>query len=206
MASANNNNFTRGAQLWAHNMRMALQGAKNICFLGLAFVLVLLAIRCYQYLTLETVYYFLIQCYVEFKLTFGVFFYPKHLIGIDYYSLGKGVFVHVSAEQFVYEFWHRTKYSVILYEFISWATHNALFEILVTFAAGCIFALILFTYRGHDILGVKKLRGSELVTAAQLRRILKRAGQAFEDQDKRLATGQGFRNPALVANWYYGCW
>ena len=31
MSSANNSNFTRGAQLWAHNIRMALQGLKNIC-------------------------------------------------------------------------------------------------------------------------------------------------------------------------------
>ena len=69
MSPANNSNFTRGAQLWAHNMRMAVQGAKNICFFGLAVMLILLAVRIYQYLTFEAVYYFVVKLYlfVSFK-------------------------------------------------------------------------------------------------------------------------------------------
>jgi hypothetical protein len=88
MASANNSNFTRGAQLWAHNMRMTIQGVKNICLFGLVVVLVLLAVRTYQYLTFESIYYFIVKCYVELKLSIGAFFYSKNQIGIDYYSLG----------------------------------------------------------------------------------------------------------------------
>ena len=84
MSPANNSNFTRGAQLWAHNMRMAVQGAKNICFFGLAVMLILLAVRIYQYLTFEAVYYFVVKCYVELKLSIGSFFYSKSLIGVDY--------------------------------------------------------------------------------------------------------------------------
>jgi len=178
MSSTNNNNFTRGAQLWAHNMRMAIQGVKNICFVGLGFVLILLAIRCYQYLTFETIYYFLIQYYAEFKLDVAPLFGPQPVIFIDYYSLSKGVFVHTGAEQFIDDFWQRTQYGAILNGFLSWAIRDALFEIVVTFTAGCACALVLFTYRGHDILGIKKLRGSDLVTVPQLRRLLKRERQA----------------------------
>jgi hypothetical protein len=39
MSSASNSNFTRGAQLWAHNIRMAMQATKNICLFGLAAVM-----------------------------------------------------------------------------------------------------------------------------------------------------------------------
>jgi type IV conjugative transfer system coupling protein TraD len=50
--------------------------------------------------------------------------------------------------------------------------------VVVSFAVGCSLALILFTYRGGGILGVKKLRGSDLVTPKQLAKILKRAKEA----------------------------
>ena len=114
MSSTNNNNFTRGAQLWAHNMRMAIQGVKNICFVGLGFVLILLVIRCCQYLTFETIYYFLIQYYAEFKLDVAPLFGPQPVIFIDYYSLSKGVFVHIGAEQFIDDFFHIRSCNVLL--------------------------------------------------------------------------------------------
>lgn len=180
--SANNNNFTRGAQLWAHNMRMIMQGAKNICLFGFVVVLVLFAIRCYQNLTFESVYYFVITCYVECKLSIGTFFYGKQLIGIDYYSLSKSIFVHKGAEEFIHQFWHVTPYGTIINRFFMWLIHDALFEIINAFLLGCIMAFILFIYRGRNILGIKKLRGSELVTVAQLRKMLWRTRKASKIQ------------------------
>ena len=178
MSPANNSNFTRGAQLWAHNMRMAVQGAKNICFFGLAVMLILLAVRIYQYLTFEAVYYFVVKCYVELKLSIGSFFYSKSLIGVDYYSLGKGIFVHKGAEEFIYQFWHVTKYGAVINKFLIWLINKALFEVTIAFALGCIGALILFACRGRDILGTIKLRGSDLTTVPELRKILQKARQA----------------------------
>ena len=178
MSGANNNNFTRGAQLWAHNMRMAVQGVKNICLFGLAFVFVLLAIRIAQNMTFETFYYFLIERYVQLKLIIGSLFFSKEQIGIDFYSLSKGVFVHKSAEQFVYQFWNVTPYGEVITLFYEWLLQDAFFEVLIMFSIGCTLALVLFVYRGRAILGTKKLRGSDLVLVKELRQILKKAKKA----------------------------
>ena len=178
MSSANNSNFTRGAQLWAHNMRMAVQGAKNICLFGFAFVLVLIAIRIAQNMTFEAFYYFIIERYAHLKLELGAFLNSKGQIGIDFYSLSKGAFVHKSAEQFIYQFWKVTPYGAVIASFMRWLWQDALIEVTAIFSIGCILALILFTYRGRNILGTKKLRGSELVLVKELRRILRKARQA----------------------------
>lgn len=133
MSSASNSNFTRGAQLWAHNMRMVMQGAKNICLVGLAFVLVLTIIRLYQYLSLQTIYYFLIKCYAACKLSVGAFFYSKSQIVLDFYSINKGRFVRTGAEEFIYQFWYRTPYGPNINRFLLWLGQDALFEIAITF-------------------------------------------------------------------------
>lgn len=177
MSSANNSNFTRGAQLWAHNMRMALQGAKNICYFGLAFILGLLVVRLNQYMTFQTFYYFCIKCWAECKLSIGSFFYGKHQIGIDFYSINKGQFIHKGAEEFIHQFWYTTQYGVVINNFLVWLTQDALLEVTVAFTVGCTLALILFTYRGRDILGVKKLRGGDLATVKELSKLLKRLKQ-----------------------------
>ena len=176
--SASNSNFTRGAQLWAHNMRMILQGVKNICFFGLAFVFGLIAVRLSQYTTFQTIYYFIIKCYVDFKLSIGAFFYGKHQISIDFYSINKGHFVHMRAEEFNYLFWKVMPYGASINRVLLWLIQDAFFEVVVSFTVGCTLALILFTYRGRDILGIKKLRGSDFVTVKELSKILRRAKES----------------------------
>lgn len=178
MSSASNSNFTRGAQLWAHNMRMIMQGVKNICFFGLAFIFGLIAFRLSQHTTFQTIYYFIIKCYVDFKLSIGAFFYGKHQIVIDFYSISKGHFVHMRAEEYNYLFWKVMPYGVSINQVLLWAKQDAFFEVVVSFVVGCSLALIVFTYRGGGILGIKKLRGSDLVTPKQLAKILRRAKEA----------------------------
>lgn len=178
MSSASNSNFTRGAQLWAHNMRMIMQGIKNICFFGLACIFGLIVFRLSQHTTFQTIYYFIIKCYVDFKLSIGAFFYGKHQIVIDFYSINKGHFVHMRAEEYNYLFWKVMPYGASINQVLLWIKQDAFFEVVVSFAVGCSLALILFTYRGGDILGIKKLRGSDLVTPKQLTKILRRAKEA----------------------------
>lgn len=178
MSSTSNSNFTRGAQLWAHNMRMIMQGVKNICFFGLACIFGLIAFRLSQHTTLQTIYYFIIKCYVDFKLSIGAFFYGKHQIVIDFYSINKGHFVHMRAEEYNYLFWKVTPYGARINQVLLWIKQDAVFEVVASFAVGCSLALILFTYRGGGILGTKKLRGSDLVTPKQLAKILRRAKEA----------------------------
>ena len=57
-----------------------------------------------------------------------------------------------------------------------WA--DALFEAIASFTAGCFLAIAVFIYRGRDILGIKKLRGSDIVSVTQLRRQLIRTRKA----------------------------
>ena len=178
MSSASNSNFTRGAQLWAHNMRMIMQGVKNICFFGLACIFVLIVFRLSQYTTFQTIYYFIINCYVDLKLSIGAFFYGKHQIVIDFYSINKGHFVHMRAEEYNYLFWKVMPYGVSINQVLLWIKQDAFFEVVASFAVGCSLALILFTYRGGGILGIKTLRGSDLVTPKQLAKILRRAKEA----------------------------
>jgi type IV conjugative transfer system coupling protein TraD len=178
MSSTSNSNFTRGAQLWAHNMRMIMQGIKNICFFGLACIFGLIAFRLSQYTTFQTIYYFIIKCYVDFKLSIGAFFYGKHQIVIDFYSISKGHFVHMRAEEYNYLFQKVMPYGARINQVLLWIKQDAFFEVVVSFAVGCFLALILFTYRGGGILGIKKLRGSDLVTPKQLAKILRRAKEA----------------------------
>jgi hypothetical protein len=151
MSSANNSNFTRGAQLWAHNMRMALQGVKNICFFGLASVFGLLALRIAEYMSLQTLYYWVIERYAQCKLSMGTFFYGDQQINIDFYSIDKGYFVHKRAEEFIHQFWHITPYGKTIDNFLAWLRQDAFAEVIIIFGAGCFIALILFTYKGYNI-------------------------------------------------------
>ena len=182
MSRASNSNFTRGAQLWAHNIRMILQGLRNVCIFGLVFVLGVLAVRISQYMNFSTFYYFLIERYVQFKLAVGAFFYGKGKIGITFYSLEHHRFIFRNAQDFEYKFWHVTEHGLVIRRFLLWVVGHALIEVLLAFVVGSTMSLMYFSYRGRNIIGTMKLRGSELVSVPQLRRLLKKARQASKIQ------------------------
>ena len=182
MSRASNSNFTRGAQLWAHNIRMILQGLRNVCIFGLVVALGVLTVRIGQHMTFATFYYFLIERYVQFKLAVGAFFYGKGKIGITFYSLDQGKFVFKNAQDFIHKFWHVTEHGLVIRRFLLWVVAHALTEVLLAFVIGSTVSLLYFSYRGRNIIGTMKLRGSELVSVPQLRRLLKKARQASKIQ------------------------
>ena len=182
MSRASNSNFTRGAQLWAHNIRMILQGLRNVCIFGLAFVIGLLAVRISQYMTFASFYYFLIERYVQFKLAFGGFFYDKGKIGITFYSLEQHQFIFRNAQDFEYKFWQVTNHGVVIKRFSQWAAAQGLTEVLLAFVIGSTLSLVYFIYRGRNIIGTMKLRGSELVSVHKLKKLLQRTRQASKIQ------------------------
>jgi len=175
---SSNSDFTRGAQLWAHNMRMGIQGAKNVCLVGLLCLVGLFMVRIGQYMTFRTFYYFLIERYAQAKLVIGSFFYGKEQITISFYSIQSETMISRRAVDFVYKFWNVTEFGTIARGFMSWATGNAWIELLLAFGYGSVFGLLFFIVKGRGIIGSKKLRGSELVTVGRLRRMLCRARQA----------------------------
>ena len=180
MSRASNSSFTRGAQLWAHNIRMILQGIRNICIVGLIVACGLWILRIYQHMTLTTFYYFLIERYVQLKLAIGAFFYGKGVIGITFYSLEQHRFIHRYALDFEYKFWNVTSHGLVVRKFMHWVMNYALTETLLAFVGGCVFSLLYFIYRGRSIIGIMKLRGGELVTVQQLKRMLKRDRKASQ--------------------------
>ena len=173
MTRASNNNFTRGAQLWAHNIRMILQGLRNVCIFGIAFVLGLWLWRIFQHMTLKTFYYFLIERIVWAKLSIGSFFYPKSVISINFYSLEQKQFLFRSAQDFEWKFWHVTKHGMVVRKFLDWVLTHALMESILAFVIGTGVSILFFTYRGSNIIASLKLRGGEIVSPGALRRMLK---------------------------------
>lgn len=182
MSRASNSNFTRGAQLWAHNIRMILQGLRNVCIFGLAFVIGLLAVRISQYMTFASFYYFLIERYVQFKLAIGAFFYGKGKIGITFYSLEQHRFIFRNAQDFEYKFWQVTNHGLVIKRFSQWVAAQGITEVLLAFVIGSTLSLVYFIYRGRNIIGTMKLRGSELVSVPELKKLLQRARQASKIQ------------------------
>jgi type IV conjugative transfer system coupling protein TraD len=174
MTKANNSHFTRGAQVWAHNIRMAIQGIRNVCIWGIFFVFGVLIVRISQYMNLKACYYFLIELYVQIKLAVGQLFYAPQQIFITFYSPGSKQFITRSALDFQYKFWHGTEYGVAVSRFLNWVVNDALFELILAFIVGCVVGALFFMYRGRVILKNKKLRGGELVSVSTLNRLLKR--------------------------------
>ena len=173
MTRASNSNFTRGAQLWAHNIRMILQGVRNVCIFGIAFVLGLWVMRISGYMTFSTFYYFVIERIVWAKLEIGAFFYPKGEIGITFFSLEQQRFIARNALDFEHKFWHVTKHGDVVRGFFDWVVTHALMESILAFGIGAVLSVLFFTYRGSNIIGFMKLRGGELVSVGTLRRMLK---------------------------------
>ncbi len=195
---SSNSDFTRGAQLWAHNIRMGVQGAKNVCFVGLLCAIAVLVVRISQYMTFKTFYYFLIERYVQLKLIVGSFFYGTQQIGISFYSLQHGAFISRKALDFEHKFWHVTEFGQIARGFMEWVLGNAWLELSFAFVFGSMLGLLFFIVKGRGIIGSKKLRGSELVTVGQLRRILWRARQASKIRISGLPLVKGSETQHLL--------
>ncbi len=61
MSYQNQNNFTRGSQIFAHQMRMLGQGSINALMIGLVSAVVWLMFRTFQKLPWLSLYYFIIE-------------------------------------------------------------------------------------------------------------------------------------------------
>lgn len=174
MTKSSNSHFTRGAQLWAHNIRMCVQGFKNICLFGLLCMVCLLVHRVSQYMTFEAFYYLVIEQYVGAKLSISKFFSAKEQSYITFYSLMQQKWITLKLEEYSWTFWNTPKYVDVVSAFSIWAKNNALSESIYSFVVGVMIATILFIYRGRSVLIDNKLRGSQCVTAVELRKTLKR--------------------------------
>ncbi|MFP3034608.1 MAG: TraD N-terminal domain-containing protein [Candidatus Tisiphia sp.] len=99
MSYQNQNNFTRGSQIFAHQMRMLGQGSINALMIGAVSVLAWLMLRIFQKLSLLSLYYFIIERYVQLKLVIGQYFYSLEQIGIEFYYIEYQVWQKYCLEQ-----------------------------------------------------------------------------------------------------------
>ncbi|KDO02306.1 type IV secretion system DNA-binding domain-containing protein [Rickettsia tamurae] len=178
MQPQNQNNFTRGSQIFAHQMRMLGQGSINALTIGLIFTVVWLMWRTYQKLSLVSLYYFIIERYVGLKLAIGEHFYPIDQIGIQFYYLEQKAWVYRNAEEFVHKFWHVTPHSHNINQFEQFLLHSAWQEGIITFTVGIFTAIIFFMYRGKKAVIQDKIRGANFVEAGILAKMLYKNKQA----------------------------
>ncbi|MCC8370353.1 MAG: type IV secretion system DNA-binding domain-containing protein [Rickettsia endosymbiont of Stiretrus anchorago] len=178
MQPQNQNNFTRGSQIFAHQMRMLGQGSINALTIGLIFTVVWLMWRTYQKLSLVSLYYFIIEKYVGLKLAIGEHFYPIGQIGIKFYYLEQKAWVYRNAEEFVHKFWHVTPHSHNINQFGQFLLHSAWQEGIITFTVSMFTAIIFFMYRGKKAVIQDKIRGADFVEAGILAKMLYKNNQA----------------------------
>ena len=174
----NQNNFTRGSQIFAHQLRMFGQGSKNSSLAGLVLTITWLICRIYQKLSLRDIYYFIIERYVQLKLTIGEYFYPIDQIGINFYYLEKKTWVYRNARSFVYKFWHVTSHGARINKFGQFLLHSALIEAIIVFTIGVLASIIFFAYQGKKAVIKDKIRGADFMEAKTLAKILTRTNQA----------------------------
>jgi type IV conjugative transfer system coupling protein TraD len=178
LQKGSSDNYTRGAQLWAHRIRMLVQGLRNSSLFGLATVFCWLCYRINEYMTFAAFYYFLIERYVQFKLIMGEIFWGKTFIGITFYSLEQKQFIFRPALEFVHKFWYVLSYGERVEFFRKWFLSQGIIEMLLVFCLGFTFSVLFFMQKGRRILGTKKIRGGDFVSAGELAGILYRKKMA----------------------------
>ncbi|NRB11502.1 MAG: type IV secretion system DNA-binding domain-containing protein [Rickettsiaceae bacterium] len=167
-------NFIRGSQLWAHYVRMLIQGIKNTFIVGVCFSFLIIIFRIFEYLTFTDIYYFFIQCYAWLKLEIFGISYDKAKIGINIYSLKQGKFIYCSAESFVWHFWYLTPYGKRIIMLFNWLTLEGIIEAFKFFWIGIFVGSLFFVFEGRRVMNIRKLRGGDLIKPKKLARLLRR--------------------------------
>lgn len=174
----NQNNFTRGSQIFAHQFRMFGQGSINAVMVGLVLTISWLIWRIYQKLFLISLYYFIIERYVQLKLTVGQYFYPINQIGIKFYSLEQKAWVYRNAKSFIDKFWYVTPHGARIEKIGQFLLYSAWLEGIIIFTIGIITSTIFFIYQGKKTILQDKIRGADFVEAKMLAKMLHQNNKA----------------------------
>ena len=165
--------FTRGSQIFLHTIRMMGQGTKAAIRVGLVLVLLLLLVEIFFIIKFgkDDLYYtgMYVWCYV--KLGFGEWFYPASEIGL---SVDGRL---VSAESYEAWFLRGPTYYKCL-RFYAWLIGPAITQIITCFVGGFIGTYLFFVMRGRKHLQKEKIRGGDLVTPKELKKMLTKEKKA----------------------------
>lgn len=178
MSYQNQNNFTRGSQIFAHQLRMFGQGSINALIAGVVFTVIWLIWRAFQKLSLISLYYFIIERYAQLKLAIGEHFYPISQIGIKFYYIEQKAWIYRNAKEFVHKFWYVTPHSHNINQIKEFLLHSAWQEIIIVFIIGIIISILFFVCHGRKALVKDKIRGADFMEAEFLAKNLKRSNKA----------------------------
>ncbi|MCX4084146.1 type IV secretion system DNA-binding domain-containing protein [Rickettsia hoogstraalii] len=178
MSYQNQNNFTRGSQIFAHQLRMFGQGSINALIAGVVFTVIWLIWRAFQKLSLISLYYFIIERYAQLKLVIGEHFYPISQIGIKFYYIEQKAWIYRNAKEFVHKFWYVTPHSHNINQIKEFLLHSAWQEIIIVFIIGIIISILFFVCHGRKALVKDKIRGADFMEAEFLAKNLKRSNKA----------------------------
>ena len=143
-------------------------------------------------------YYLAIERYVQLKFTILSFFMAENKIGVTFYFIDTASWLTRGADEYIYKFWRVTKYGGEIISWVAWLFNDALLESFLVFITGAIIGLVIFTYRGRNMLGAKKLRGSDIVPVAKLRSVLKKAKAASKIEISGLPLVKGSETQHLL--------
>lgn len=197
-SSQKQNSFTRGSQVVAHQFRMFGQGSSNVFVIGLLLALLWLIWRISQKLYLVSLYYFIIERYVQLKLVIGAHFYPIKQIGIRFYYLEQQDWVYRQAEEFIYKFWYVTNHGTRVYKLWQFLLHTAWLEVLIVFCVGTIAAVIFCYCQGKKSMVASKIRGMDFVESKVLAKMLQKAKKASNIKFARLPLVKGSERQHLL--------
>ncbi|MGG2344654.1 type IV secretion system DNA-binding domain-containing protein [Rickettsia amblyommatis] len=125
-----------------------------------------------------SLYYFIIEQYAQLKLIIGEHFYPLEQIGIKFYYLEQKAWVYRSAKEFIYKFWHITPHGSNINKLWTFILYDSLEEIIIVFVIATLLAIIFFTFKGRQAVLKDKVRGSDLIEAKLLAKMLKKSNKA----------------------------
>ena len=140
--------FTRGSQIFLHNIRMMGQGIKAILTLNISISCIWIFYRCFQKLQLPDLYYFACERFATLKLIIGEGFYNPQQIMISVYDFNLGITRTLTAFEYKKRIWDGDVGGRGL-KFWEFLTGNALNELFYIFLFGLILSYVFFILKGQ---------------------------------------------------------
>ncbi|MCX4084155.1 type IV secretion system DNA-binding domain-containing protein [Rickettsia hoogstraalii] len=94
------------------------------------------------------------------------------------YAIEQKTWVYRSAKEFIYKFWNVTSHGSNINKLWTFILYNSLEEIIIVFVIATLLAIIFFTFKGRQAVIKDKVRGSDLIEAKLLAKILKKSNKA----------------------------
>jgi type IV conjugative transfer system coupling protein TraD len=165
------NHMTRGGQVWAHQIRMALQVLKNTFLISLALSVCGLLFVFFKTITLETVYLALIAWWAETKITFATLM-KGGIAEITFWHAGQ--WQTWKAFSFVNHPFVQEAQNLTQLAFAKALSSESLPFLLWSFIGSFFLVGTYFYVTGRSVRQKKHVRGLKIASLKQLKRLMKK--------------------------------